>query len=169
MAAITSSNSKFQKLRKTDSVLILETTCAKVHWNWSSRLFCSADTDRRTHARTHERTHARTHIHTHTLGSMATYSVKMTEYKNNNNKKHRQPSWRHSAFFFIDFFKFEEIACFLLFSRERHCNCNLGHQNRVCGIDDTEMSLFPLFPIFLTENYVTEDLHTVIFIISGSK
>ena len=37
-------------------------------------------TDRQTD--TH--THAHTHAHTHTLGSIATYSVKMTEYNNNN-------------------------------------------------------------------------------------
>ena len=33
-----------------------------------------------THARTH--THIHTHIHSRTLGSIATYSVKMIEYKN---------------------------------------------------------------------------------------
>ena len=31
---------------------------------------------------TQTRTHAHTHTHTHTLGSIATYSVKMTEYEN---------------------------------------------------------------------------------------
>ena len=34
------------------------------------------------HTHTHTQPQRRTHIHTHTLGSIATYSVEMTEYKN---------------------------------------------------------------------------------------
>ena len=34
------------------------------------------------HTHIHTQTHTHTHTHTHTLGSIATYSVKMTEYKN---------------------------------------------------------------------------------------
>ena len=70
---MTSSNSNFQNPRKTYKVYILEIIRAKFHQNRFSRLGCSADT--------HRQTHAHTHAHTHTLGSIATYSVKMTEYK----------------------------------------------------------------------------------------
>ena len=51
----------------------------------------------------------------------------------------------------------------LLFSRVLYCNCNQSHHNRVCGISDIKMS------VILTENYVTNDLNTVMFVISGSK
>ena len=36
-----------------------------------------------TYIHTHIHTHTHTYTHTHTLGSIATYSVKLTEYKNN--------------------------------------------------------------------------------------
>ena len=71
MAAMTSSNSKFQKPRKMTLANILEIICVKFHQNRFICLGCRDDTDRQTHRRTH----------THTLGSIATYSVKMTEYK----------------------------------------------------------------------------------------
>ena len=45
-------------------------------------------TDRHTHAHTYTHTHTHTHAHTHTLGSIATYSVKMTEYKNDHKFHH---------------------------------------------------------------------------------
>ena len=48
---------------------ILEIICVKFHQNRLIRLGCRDDTHRHTHRRTH------------TLGSIATYSVKMTEYK----------------------------------------------------------------------------------------
>ena len=72
MAAMTSPILKFQNPRKTDLANICQIICRKFHQNRSSRLGCSADTDTCTHA------------HTHTLVSIATYSVKMTECKNNN-------------------------------------------------------------------------------------
>ena len=78
---MTSSNSNFQNPRKTYKVYILEIIRAKFHQNRFSRLGCSADTHRQTDTHTHIHTHTHTHAHTHTLGSIATYSVKMTEYK----------------------------------------------------------------------------------------
>ena len=72
MAAMTSSNSKFQKPRKMTLANILKIICVKFHQNRFICLGCRDDTDRQTDR----------HTHTHTLGSIATYSVKMTEYKN---------------------------------------------------------------------------------------
>ena len=80
-------------------------------------------------------------------------------------KQQKQPLWRHSTFSEIC----EKIEGFLLFSSVLYCNCNHSHQNRVLGIADIEMSKFPLFSVILTANYVTDDLNTVIFVISGSK
>ena len=68
-----SSNSKCQIPRKMYKVDILEIIRAKFHQNRFSCLGCSADT--------HRQTDRHTHAHTHTIGSIATYSVKMTEYK----------------------------------------------------------------------------------------
>ena len=73
MAAITSSNSKFQNSRTFYKVYILKIICAKFHQNRSSRLRCSADTDRQT------RTYARTYARTHTLGSIATFEYKIAK------------------------------------------------------------------------------------------
>ena len=74
---MTSSNSKFQKPRKMTLANILEIICVKFHQNRFICLGCRDDTHRRTDRQTDRRTDA----HTHTLGSIATYSVKMTEYK----------------------------------------------------------------------------------------
>merc|ERR1712012_989354 len=52
---------------------ILEIICVKFHQNRFICLGCRDDT--------HRRTDAQTDTHTHTLGSIATYSVKMNEYK----------------------------------------------------------------------------------------
>ena len=49
MAAMTSSNSNFQNLRKTYKVYILKIIHAKFHQNWSSSLGCSADAHAYTH------------------------------------------------------------------------------------------------------------------------
>ena len=54
---------------------VLETISVKIHQNRPSRLGCRADTD--TDTQTDRRTD--THIHPR---CMLTYSVKMTEYKN---------------------------------------------------------------------------------------
>ena len=50
---------------------ICQMICGKFHQNRFIRLGCGDDT----HTQTDRQTH------THTLGSIATYSVKMTEYK----------------------------------------------------------------------------------------
>ena len=52
---------------------ICQIICRKFHQNRFIRLGCRDDTH----------THTETDTQTHTLGSIATYSVKMTEYKNN--------------------------------------------------------------------------------------
>merc|ERR1712240_749909 len=78
MAAMTSSNSKFQKPRKTTLANICQIICGKFHQNRLIRLGCRDDT----HIQTHRHTDRQTDTHTHTLGSIATYSVKMTEFKN---------------------------------------------------------------------------------------
>ena len=44
-----------------------------------------------TKTQTHTNTHTHTHTHTDTLGSIATYSVKLTEYKN---RRRRRPAPR---------------------------------------------------------------------------
>ena len=79
MAAISSSISKFQNLRKTDLTNICQIICRKFHQNPPIRYGRSASTQTHTHTHTHTYTHR--HIHTHNLGSIATYSVKMTKYK----------------------------------------------------------------------------------------
>ena len=51
------------------------------------------------HTHTHTDAHTHTHTHTHTLGSIATYSVKMTEYKKGKKKILSESSecwWRTS-------------------------------------------------------------------------
>ena len=52
---------------------ICQIICGKFHQNRFIRLGCKDDTDRQTDRQTDTQTH--------TLGSIATYSVKMTEYK----------------------------------------------------------------------------------------
>ena len=75
MAAMTSSNLNFQKSKKTTQVNICQIICAKFHQNRRNRLGCRASTQRHTHTHTH------THSFRHSV-SIATYSVKMTEYEN---------------------------------------------------------------------------------------
>ena len=82
MAAMTSSISKFQNSRKMDLANIRQIICRKCHPNPSICLGCSAVTH--THTHTHTHTYIHTHTHTHTLGSIATYSVKLAEYKKDN-------------------------------------------------------------------------------------
>ena len=65
MAAMTSSNSKFQKPWKMTLANILKMICRKFHQNRLIRLGCRDDTHRQTHRHTDTRTH--------TLGSIATY------------------------------------------------------------------------------------------------
>ena len=57
----------YRNLRKTTPAHVLETICVKFHQNRPSRLGCRAVT----HTQTHRQP-----------GSILTYSVKMTEYKN---------------------------------------------------------------------------------------
>ena len=52
---------------------VLETICVKFHQNRPSRLGCRADTDRQTYVHIHTDRHP---------GPIQTYSVKMTECKN---------------------------------------------------------------------------------------
>ena len=74
---MTSSILNFQKPRKMSLTNICQIICAKFHQNRHNRLGCRADTDRHTHTQTHRDTPS---------VSIATYSVKMTEYKNKNAK-----------------------------------------------------------------------------------
>ena len=70
MAAMTSSISNFQNPRKTDLTNICQIICRKFHQNAPIRLGCSASIlDTHTFTYTHPR-------------FIATYSNKMTEYKN---------------------------------------------------------------------------------------
>ena len=59
MAAMTSSNSKFQKPRKMTLANILKIICVKFHQNRSNRLGCRDDT----HTQTDRQTDRRTHTH----------------------------------------------------------------------------------------------------------
>ena len=45
------------------------------------KIDCSVWAAAHPHTNTQTHTHTHSHIHTHTLGSIATYSVEMTEYK----------------------------------------------------------------------------------------
>ena len=63
MAAMTSSNSKFQKPRKMTLANILKIICVKFHQNRFIRLGCRDDTHRHTHTHTHTQTHTQTHTH----------------------------------------------------------------------------------------------------------
>ena len=66
---------------KTAQEDILERICVNFRQNRTSRLGCSADTHTHTHIHTQTHTHIHTDTHTDTLGSILTYSVRMTEYK----------------------------------------------------------------------------------------
>ena len=77
---MTSSNLNFQKSKKMTQVNICQIICAKFHQNRHNRFGCRASTHRHTHTQTHTQTHTHTLIHTPSV-SIATYSVKMTEYK----------------------------------------------------------------------------------------
>ena len=103
MAAMTSSNSKFQKPRKMTLANICQIICGKFHQNRFIRLGCRDDT--------HIQTHRHTHTHTHTLSLIATYSVKMTEYKN------PEPSNKKGTFI-VYIYIYMYIVC--LFSQKAH-------------------------------------------------
>ena len=73
---------EFSKKREKMSLAnICRIICEKFNQNRHNRLGCIAGTDRQTERQTDRDTHS--HTNTHTLSvSIATYSVKMTEYKN---------------------------------------------------------------------------------------
>ena len=72
MGAMTSSNLKIQKPRKRSLASVSQIICRKFHQIRLIRLGCRDDKQMQT----------LTQRHTHTLSSIATYSDKMTEYKN---------------------------------------------------------------------------------------
>ena len=67
------------KTAKKTLANICQIICRKFHQNRFIRLGCRDDT--------HTHTDRHTHTHTHTLGSIATYSVKLTEYKKQQQEK----------------------------------------------------------------------------------
>ena len=78
---MTSSISNFQNRRKTDLANIAQIICRKFHQNRPIHLSSRASTHTHTHIHIHTHTHTHTYTHTHNLGSIATYSGKLTEYK----------------------------------------------------------------------------------------
>ena len=82
MAAMTSSFGNFKIRGKRTSQIFVRSfveNFIKIHPSvWAVAL-----------SHTHTHTYIHTYIHTHTLGSIATYSVKLTEYKNCGTKKER--------------------------------------------------------------------------------
>ena len=83
--------------------------CGKFHQNRSIRLGCRDDTHTQTHITDRQ-------THTHTLGSIATYSVKLTENKNQWGEKPL------SSFFAVFLLSFKAFRTATWFRRNRNIN-----------------------------------------------